>query len=176
MVFDIPHMQPTLNQLKHKKNFPFAGTQMLKIKLETLLIDIFRSKTLTQTKAMFYTFNEDYNDELVNKIITHLSNNISEPISLDDLSKHFNYSKSYISTHFKKITHKTLFNFFLELKINTAKHIIRATDNTSGLYQQIAIELGFYSPSHFFHQFKKITGLTPTEYSQSIKQYDKQKV
>ena len=174
-VFDIPHMQPTLNQLKRKKGTPFAGAQMLKIKLEILLIDILRSKTLTKNKANFYTFNEEYDDELVNQIITHLSNNLSESISLDDLSKRFNYSKSYLSAHFKKVTKKTLFGFFLEFKINTAKQIIRSSNDTPGLYQQISNDLGFYSPSHFFHQFKKITGFTPTEYSQSVKQYDKQK-
>lgn len=173
--FHLPQMLPTLNKLAKKNNPPFACLQMLKIKLETLLIDIYRNKNADIKSTPFLTFNEEYDDELTNQIVTYLANNLSEDISLDDLCKRFNYSKTHLCNHFKKITGKSLFNYLAELKINVAKYMIRKSNSNYGFYANIADQLGFHSSSHFFHQFKKITGMTPTQYSQSVKQYDTKK-
>ena len=52
-------------------------------------------------------------------------------------------------------------NYFHQLKIETAKQQIR-----SG---QISAGLGYQSVQYFSRQFKNLTGMTPTEYSSSIK-------
>lgn len=170
--YHIPYMQPELKKLIRKKDPPIAGLQMLKIQLELLLIDIYRSNNITMNVIPFLTFNEEYDDDLVDNIIAYLSTDLSSNFSLDKLCTQFGYSKTYICNHFKKITNKTIFNFLIELKINTAKYYIRTSSIPNGSYSQLADLLGFNSSSHFFRQFKKQTGLTPSEYSKSVKQYD----
>lgn len=172
MNYHIPYMQPELKKLMRKKDPPIAGLQMLKIRLELLLIDMYRSNNFTTNIMPFLTFNEEYNDDLVNKIISFMSSDLSSNVCLNKLCSQFGYSKTYICNHFKKVTNKTIFNFLIELKINTAKYFIRTSALPNGSYSQLSDLLGFSSSSHFFHQFKKQTGLTPSEYSKSVKQYD----
>ena len=57
-------------------------------------------------------------------------------------------------------------DFFLKLKIETAKQIIRENQLN---FTQISERLGFSSIHYFSRQFKKITGMTPSEYASSVK-------
>ena len=52
------------------------------------------------------------------------------------------------------------------MKVGTARQMIR--DNQLN-FTQIADRLGYNSIRYFSRQFKKITGMTPSEYASSIK-------
>ena len=52
------------------------------------------------------------------------------------------------------------------MKINEARRMIR---NQSLNFTQIADQLGYTSIHYFSRQFKKITGMSPSEYASSIK-------
>jgi YesN/AraC family two-component response regulator len=52
------------------------------------------------------------------------------------------------------------------MKIDTAKHMIR--DRRMN-FTQIAEALGYSSIHYFSRQFKKITGMAPSEYASSVK-------
>ena len=52
------------------------------------------------------------------------------------------------------------------LKINAAKELIRTNRMN---FTQIAEHLGYASIHYFSRQFKKVTGMTPSEYASSIK-------
>ena len=55
---------------------------------------------------------------------------------------------------------------FLQMKIEFAKQLIREDQMN---FTQISDFLGYSSIHYFSRQFKKITGMTPSEYSSSIK-------
>ena len=57
-------------------------------------------------------------------------------------------------------------NYFHQLKIETAKQQIRSGRLN---FTQISAGLGYQSVQYFSRQFKNLTGMTPTEYSSSIK-------
>jgi YesN/AraC family two-component response regulator len=57
-------------------------------------------------------------------------------------------------------------DYFTKLKIDMAKQLVR--DNHMN-FTQIADYLGYSSIHYFSRQFKKTTGMTPSEYSSSIK-------
>ena len=57
-------------------------------------------------------------------------------------------------------------NYFHQLKIETAKQKIRSGRLN---FTQISAGLGYQSVQYFSRQFKNLTGMTPTEYSSSIK-------
>ena len=52
------------------------------------------------------------------------------------------------------------------MKISAAKELIRSNEMN---FTQIADYLGYTSIHYFSRQFKKLTGMTPSEYSSSIK-------
>ena len=58
--------------------------------------------------------------------------------------------------------------YFISLKIGRAKELIRDRNMN---FSQIADALGYSSVHYFSRQFKRITGMSPSEYSRSIKRY-----
>jgi len=52
-------------------------------------------------------------------------------------------------------------NYVLGKRINKAKEFLSKSSVT---VEQLAQILGFSSPSHFIRRFKKLEGLTPSEY------------
>ena len=82
------------------------------------------------------------------------------------------YGKTFLCTRFKQVTGKTIFRFLTELQIEEAKKMIRQSkDNTISI---ISDALNFSEPAYFCNVFKKITGMSPKEYSRTIHAFDKE--
>ena len=123
-------------------------------------------------KPSTFTLIAEYPDALVNNMIAYMQDNITENLSIQDFCEHFNYSKTLLCTRFSAATKKTINQYFVEMKIATAKRIIRERQQTRELFSRISDYLNFSSPSYFYYTFKRVTNMTPSEYSQSVKQYD----
>lgn len=170
-VFDIPFSDPQINQLKFKPSIPLCGLQLIKIRLEEFLISLMSKFQPKENDNKIFTIQEEYNDEVVNKIIKYLHENINKNITLENICKEFNFSKTYICVRFSAVTNKTINKYFMELKINAAKKLIREKDKTRELFSQISDFLGFSSPAYFYYTFKKYTNMSPSEYSKSVHKY-----
>lgn len=72
-------------------------------------------------------------------------------------------SVSYLCVFFKKYTKKTLNDYLTEVRIANAKILLK--DNRKKLYE-IATSVGFTDANYFSTLFKKITGMTPSEYKE----------
>ncbi len=105
------------------------------------------------------------NDTLYAKIQDYLAENHSA-VTLDDVSKKFNYSKSYISHMFKKESGLTLKAYCNKLKIDDAARLLYQTKIS---ITEIAFMVGFNNFSYFINIFKKTTGMTPNEYRKSMR-------
>ena len=57
-------------------------------------------------------------------------------------------------------------DFFTRMKIDAARQLIR---NNQLNFTEIADRLGYNSVHYFSRQFKKLTGMTPSEYAVSIR-------
>lgn len=107
-----------------------------------------------------YQYNGD-NYKLINDIAKYIRDNISEPIKTSDIAFFLGKSRNSITTEFKNKTGMNLSDFIKLKKIQEAEELLYETDIT---LVSISSFLGFSSQSHFCKVFKKITGLTPTEY------------
>lgn len=74
--------------------------------------------------------------------------------------------RSQLQKIFKEQCNLGIIEYFSILKINTSKELIRTKHMN---FTQIAEQLGYTSIHYFSRQFKKITGMTPSEYASSIK-------
>jgi len=99
----------------------------------------------------------------------HISNNLTSPISVDDLSTRLHLNKSYLCTLFKKTTGTTIGQYIESQRIQLAKHYIKFTGMS---FSEISALLCFSSSSHFSRTFKKNTGYTPGEYKNKKKYAD----
>lgn len=81
--------------------------------------------------------------------------------TLADVAQELNLGASYVRQIYKKVMHRTLFDFIQEVRIARAQSFL-AESNLS--LKTISYKLGYYTPSAFSVAFRKVTGLTPREY------------
>jgi two-component system, response regulator YesN len=101
-----------------------------------------------------------------------LKRNYNKSFSLQDASKEVFLSYKYLSRVFKEKTGRGFNKYRLELKINSAKQLLKESRDT---VSQIAYKVGYHNPDSFMKMFKRITGRTPSEFRANIGSNDKVK-
>ena len=96
-----------------------------------------------------------------------ISHNCTNPLTLEDAANHMGVSKSHFAHLFKEFTGMTFLDFLTAERVNRAKALFR---NSGTRIIDIAFDSGFSSISSFNRAFKKITGLTPSEYREGLNQ------
>ena len=103
---------------------------------------------------------------LVEKIVRYIHENISNKITLSDISEHTFFSAIYCDSVFKRETGRSIIDYLLEERMNLAKQLL--TEGTLSL-QQVAEITGFSDHNYFSRTFKKRTGYTPGQYRKMIR-------
>lgn len=86
------------------------------------------------------------------------------------LSEKLNHDYNYISNLFSEIEHTTIEKYFIAQKIERVKELIAYGELS---LSEIAYQLNYSSIGHLSNQFKKLTGLTPSQFKNSAE--DKRK-
>lgn len=100
-----------------------------------------------------------------NSIIKYISINYND-VTLDILSKHFNYHPNYMSSFIKKETNMTFQQHVQIAKLNKAAYLLI---NTDSYIKDISIDLGYIDCSYFNKIFKEKYNCTPSEYRSKFK-------
>lgn len=102
---------------------------------------------------------------LIRKAIKYIDKNFHQNISLDDVAKEMNMSYHYFSKFFKDSTGKNFVDYLTDLRIEKSKNILK--DVTINV-KEVCFEVGYSDPNYFSKIFKKVTGMTPTEYRANV--------
>lgn len=105
--------------------------------------------------------------EMVASIVKFVEANIGEPLSLNRVADHVNYSPSYTSRMFHYYTGETLNRYILSKRVDKAKLFLTSSNKS---IMQISKEVGFENYNHFFRVFKTIVGMGPSEYQKAYKE------
>jgi len=158
---------PSLNKYERRDNGKFASEQLIKLYLELVLIELIRNesnlKIVTRTSP---DIREYVQEEKVNIIINFLKDNIHKSLSLDDISRQTLLSKSSLQKLFKENMDVSIMEYFKLLKIKEAKVLIREDNHN---FTEISTLLGYNSIHYFSRTFKNVTGMTLSEYANSVK-------
>lgn len=79
------------------------------------------------------------------------------------LSQHLHHDYSYLSKLFSEVEGITIEQYIIHQKIEKVKELLLYNEIP---LSQIAFDLGYSSTAHLSAQFKKLTGLTPTQFKQ----------
>lgn len=101
------------------------------------------------------------NKQIYLDIIDYIQLHISRNIKVSEIAEHFNYNEKYISHLFASVTGLPLKQFILNRKMDTANFLL--TDTNMSI-SAIAKAVGFTDSHNFSRSYKKITGLSPSEY------------
>ena len=107
------------------------------------------------------------NDSLIyNRITTYLEEHICERLTIETICQDNLIGRSQLQKLFREQAHCGVIDYFSHLKIELAKQLIRENHHN---FTQISEFIGYTSIHYFSRQFKKLTGMTPSEYASSIK-------
>jgi YesN/AraC family two-component response regulator len=82
-------------------------------------------------------------------------------LSIEKVCNKLSISASYLSRIFKKYIGRTFIEYLTEFRIEKAKELLKNTDLKN---YAVAEMVGYTDPHYFCNLFKRITGLTPSEY------------
>ena len=109
-----------------------------------------------------------YSNEIVCDILEYIEININSKITIENISKKFNYNRYYLMKLFKREIKISIIDYINNLRIyNSLKDI--KNNNT---LLKTAISNGFYSLEYFSEIFKNIVGINPSTYKKIIN-YDR---
>lgn len=163
-VFEIPKNAPFLRQLQKKENFSIGGEQLIKTYLEQLLIFLMRNITQERENSVFPS-KESMETHIVASVKKFIHNKLYENFHINELCATVGYSKSYLSKLFREQTGETITSYAVKAKINKAKQLIQEQYMN---FAQISDLLNFDNPQYFSKVFKRVTGVTPTEFKNSL--------
>jgi len=87
---------------------------------------------------------------------------VDEDFNLSGMVKaHFSEDYSRLSNLFSSMQGMTIEKYFIQLKIEKAKELLFYQELT---LSEMAWQLGYSSVQHLSTQFKKVTGMTPSDY------------
>jgi AraC family transcriptional regulator len=126
-------------------------------------------KLSDELKALGFELIDDKRSKLIEQIKTfvidsiHYKNEQTQNNYSELISKHLHHDYSYLSNLFSEVEGITIQQFILTQKIEKVKELLMYGDLS---LSQIALELGYSSTAHLSHQFKKLTGLTASQFKQ----------
>ncbi|MGO5053120.1 AraC family transcriptional regulator [Lachnospiraceae bacterium LCP25S3_G4] len=170
--FDCRLDDPYLTHMTIRDDAPFASGQLIKLYLEHFLIHMFRRNTSTivvQKKSPISipkTTKSKSDDEIFNRVLDYLEQNLDTQVTIDSICRENLIGRSQLQKIFREKCNLGIIEYFSKMKISAAKQMIRTNKLN---FTQISEQLGYGSIHYFSRQFKKITGMTPSEYATSIK-------
>src|SRR5215471_2694506 len=87
-----------------------------------------------------------------------------EPLALSDVAQFIQVHPISLARAFRRTHHCTVGEYIRKLRVEFACHRLLASDEP---LVEIAVSAGFSEQSHFCRTFKRLTGLTPSEYRSS---------
>ncbi len=156
-VYAPPYDIPNTLEMKKRESYPFGADQMIKIRLEHLLIQLIREKKIQDT-ARENIWHSDWKTFDIHQYITE---NYREKITLDNLCFLFGTNKTTLCREFREKYGSTIQEYIHHLRIREAKTLLKDGRLT---VTEVAEKVGFSSVHYFCRAFKILEGVTPGEY------------
>jgi AraC family L-rhamnose operon transcriptional activator RhaR/AraC family L-rhamnose operon regulatory protein RhaS len=97
----------------------------------------------------------------IGEAISHLESNYQEPIDTGRLAQIAQMSRRNFMRSFQAAMGNSPIAHLIQLRVNRATGLLRRTDHS---VTEIAFQVGFSDGNYFTRQFRKLLGVTPSEY------------
>ncbi|WP_276354439.1 AraC family transcriptional regulator [Cohnella caldifontis] len=108
---------------------------------------------------------EEQTSSVIDRAVAYIRQKFNEELSLEDVAQHAHLNPFYFSKLFKQHVGETFIDFLTGLRIDKAKQLIEE-DRLS--LKEVCYEVGYNDPNYFSRVFKKVTGVTPSEYRSNL--------
>ncbi|MGN0434644.1 MAG: AraC family transcriptional regulator [Bilifractor sp.] len=105
-------------------------------------------------------------DEIISEVVDYLDQHYRDLLTVTEMQERFHISRSYLSHLFKRETGMSMKQYILARRVGEAQNLLMNSCMSMG---EICEDLGFGDNCHFSSTFRKIVGLSPTEYRNHFK-------
>jgi AraC-like DNA-binding protein len=135
----------------------FPNTNLLKLKFEELLLNIFTRPVHKELAQYFMTLNKSMNAHMEQV----MNENFAYNLKLEDFAALCNLSLSSFKRTFKDLYHMSPGKWLTEKRLDFSAHLLRTSDKN---INEVAFEVGFEESSSFIRAFKQKFDTTPLKY------------
>lgn len=159
-----PSMAIVLNQIFHYNQNTSIKSLYLKGKGYELLSLYFNRNEDPNAEHCPFLIDEE-NVMKIKRAKEIIISNVAEPPSLQELADQVGLNIKKLKVGFKQIYGDTVFNFLFDYKIELARKLLE-----SGSYNvnEVGLQIGYSTSSHFIAAFKKKFGTTPKKYLMNL--------
>ncbi|WP_163192438.1 response regulator transcription factor [Clostridium thermarum] len=154
-----------------EKTLPYKLNELDKLK-NTYVLNILKINGMDELRVQFKAYLSDLGLEIqkqkksdeegiIPAIIEYVNKNYANDITLNDVAKSVNLSYHYFSKIFKDEMGKSFTDYLTELRLEKSMKLLA---NPSLSIKEICQKIGYNDPNYYCKTFKKVTGMTPTEY------------
>ena len=144
---------------------------------ETPVVDAERFEAIIQLLSVFAQYLTDYASRQVLASASaepaavasakqFVQTHVEEPILLAHVARHVNVSRFYFCKLFKKVTGMTLTEYVARVRVEKAKTLLV---DSSLRISEVVYAAGFGSIPQFNSVFKRLVGMPPTEYRETLR-------
>lgn len=161
-----PRCISTVKQLLTDLSIAYLNVQLGEVELKAQLNHTQKTELQKALRDQGFELLADPSAASIEKIKNHLILEIQRGIP-----PHFSIQKflsrlvfkdySTLSKLFSEVEGITVEQYFILQRVERAKELLIYNEQT---LQQVSIELGYSSSQHLSSQFKRVTGMTPTEF------------
>ncbi|MDP4092885.1 MAG: response regulator [Bacillota bacterium] len=102
-------------------------------------------------------------NHLILKAKEYIDENFNKDITLEDVSREVCISPHYFSKLFKSETNQNFIDYLTSIRMGKAKKYLEDGEYS---VKEICYQVGYCDPNYFSRIFKKIVGVTPTEFKE----------
>ncbi|MDT0682997.1 AraC family transcriptional regulator [Roseicyclus sp. F158] len=137
---------------------------VLRLALYFEILDVLLNAPRVQTLCSlnFMLDMEKSEESAMNRVIAHLRENLTEPLSETELAEMTGQSQSAFSRSFKRHTGATLVRFRNQLRIDLACQML--VSDPEARISDICFDVGFSNLSNFNRHFLRLKGRSPSEF------------
>lgn len=150
---------------------------VLKDNSDDLYTYLNQATSISQISQIFYLYfkqvidtinnsRRDKSSKFIEKTKLYIQKNLSKNISLESIAYDIGLSSCYLSTLFKNIEHLSIKEYIINTRIDRAKELLK--DESAKIYE-IASDVGYTDSRYFSQLFRKVTGYTPGQYREFLK-------
>ena len=159
---------PPAVRLIQREDAAAGSEQIIRCSLEQLLIYVLRRDGKIHVSTRLMASNStNHHALLADRVKEYLHAHYGERVTLRDVAAQQNISVSQLKAVFREQAGASVIGYLTDLRIREAKRMIRENQYN---FTQIADAVGFESIYYFSARFKRLTGMTPTEYARSLRQ------
>ena len=166
-----PRCVAAVEELLQEHSIPYTSVDLGHAVLQRALTDEETTTLDHRLKHLGFERLDDKRMKLVEQVrnvvilsVHHHPDSIYKRNLSDLISEEIGQDYKYISTIFREVTGNTIEKFYIRHKIERAKELIAYGELT---LKEIAYQMGYSSEAYLSNQFKKVTGITPSEFKKA---------